>query len=148
MKTPSFLLLSLGLIVSVAYAGDNTSPQTSTPLPLLHGIKCMDPDQVRGWTAVDNKNLLIDAGRYKYRVEFNQSCNSIRFGNALGFRGDPVTGRVCGTFGDSVVTRDYPCHIDHMQLISKEQYKQEIKDYQDARKARKAAKNAEAAKAP
>ena len=57
--------------------------------------------------------------------------------HTLVFRGDPVTGRVCGTLGDAIVTRDYPCTIRSLELLDKEQYKALVKEYEERRKGKR-----------
>jgi len=131
MKIPAFaLVLALGLATS-ASAG---SPDT----PILRGSQCLDPDFARGWVELDDRTILVDAGRHKYRIEVGGACTSLSFSSVLVFRGDPVSGRVCGNLGDAILTRDYPCKIERMQLISKAEYKQAIDDRAAERKRRKA----------
>ena len=48
-------------------------------------------------------------------------------------------GRVCGGLGDAVITRDYHCRIERMDLLNKQQYQQAVDDREAARKAREAA---------
>jgi hypothetical protein len=78
----------------------------------------------RSWIELDNRTILVDAGRRKYRMEISPACSALGFSPFLGFKGDPVSGRVCGIIGDSIVTRDYTCRIDRMELIDKAQFKQ------------------------
>ena len=82
----------------------------------------------------------MDAGRYKYRMKVAPACTALSYSNFVGFRGDPITGRVCGGFRDAVLTRDYPCKIEGMQRLSKEEYEAMLKADKEARKARKAEK--------
>lgn len=137
MKIPAFTsVLTLGLAAS-ASAGSPDSP-------ILRGSECLDPDFARGWVELDDRTLLVDAGRNKYRIEVGGACTSLSFTPLLAFRGDPVSGRVCGSIGDAILTRDYPCRIERMQLISKAQYKQAIDDRAAERKRRKAERKSKA----
>ena len=131
MKIPAFTsVLALGLAMS-ASAGSPDSP-------ILRGSQCLDPDFARSWVELDDRTVLVDAGRNKYRIEVGGACTSLSFTPLLVFRGDPVSGRVCGGLGDAILTRDYPCRIERMQLISKAEYKQAIDDRAAERKRRKA----------
>lgn len=107
---------------------------------VLRGAQCLDPGMARSWIDIDDDTLLVDAGRYKYRIQVSGACSALDWSPVLLFRGDPVTGRVCGSLGDAILTRDYPCTIVDMQLLDKDQYKALVRDYEDARKARRAAR--------
>ncbi len=131
MKIQAFAsLLALGLAAS-ANAG-------TTDAPFLRGAQCLDPNLARSWVELDDRTILVDAGRNKYRIEVSGACTSLSFSQVLVFRGDPVSGRVCGSLGDAILTRDYPCKIERMQLISKAEYKQAMDDRAAERKRRKA----------
>jgi hypothetical protein len=96
--------------------------------PVLRGTQCLDPDFARGWTHWDDRTSLVDAGRKKYRVEFQHRCWGLDWSHVLAFRGDPISGRVCGGAFDAVLTRDVPCPIGRMDLISKEEYQAMLDD--------------------
>lgn len=102
--------------------------------PALRGAQCLDPERARTWVNEDERHLLVDSGRYKYRIEVAPACTALGYSQLIGFRGDPVLGRVCGGLGDAVLTRDYPCRIERMELLSKEQYRQAVKDRRSYRK--------------
>ena len=103
----------------------------------LRGVQCLDPAMARSWIDLDSNTLLVDAGRYKYRMEVSAACTAVDWSHTLVFRGDPVTGRVCGTLGDAIVTRDYPCTIRSLELLDKEQYKALVKEYEERRKGKR-----------
>ena len=65
---------------------------------LLRGSDCLDPAMARSWEDLDDRTLLVDAGRHKYRIELSASCTAIYRSPMLVFRGDPISGRVCATF--------------------------------------------------
>ena len=138
---PMILAFALALALPAAAVAD-VPGGSAAPSPRLQGAQCLDPEQARGWTLVDSDHLLVDAGRYKYRIEVASACTALGYSQVIAFRGDPIGGRVCGSVHDAVVTRDYPCRIDRLELLSKEQYQQALKDYDAARKARKAARAA------
>lgn len=115
--------LASGLALCLA-ALPATLPASST----LRGSECLDPDMARSWIDLDGRTILVDAGRHKYRIEVSPACSALGYSSMLGFKGDPISGRVCGVLGDAVVTREYSCRIEHMELIDKAQYKQALED--------------------
>ncbi len=137
MKIPAFAsVLAMGLATSASAGSADT--------PILRGAQCLDPNFARGWVELDDRTILVDAGRNKYRIEVASACTSLGFSSLLVFRGDPVSGRVCGNLGDAILTRDYPCKIERMQLISKAEYKQAVDDRAAERKRRKAERKSKA----
>jgi hypothetical protein len=133
MRKPLFSAVLL-LVLSPAIA---SSPAPSEPGPrYLRAGECLDPSFARGFTAMDNRHLLIDAGSRHYLVELEASCWNLDFANVIGFRGDPVSQRVCGGFNESIVFRgERPCRIERMSLVTKDEYKAALKDRDAWRKA-------------
>lgn len=145
---------ALPLIIAggLSLGGLAQAANTATPAPVsgykpLPPAQCLDPDRARAWTQLDNGDLMVDAGRDKYRVKVASACTALSYSNILGFRGDPISGRVCGNIRDAVLTRDYPCKIESMQRLSKEEYDAVLKADKEARKARKTSKAKEKAEA-
>ena len=137
MRTPIALVCCLAFSLSLAPAAKAGDTVRAPP---LRGVQCLDPGQARGWINVDDNHILVDAGRHKYRIEVSSACSALGYSQIITFRGDPILGRVCGGFSDAVITRDYPCRIERMDLLSKEQYKQALIDRESYRQARKAAR--------
>jgi hypothetical protein len=137
---PLFLLMLASACAATAAA----SPVDDRPKPpILRGGECLDPDFARGWTAIDDHRLLVDTGRHRYRLEVSRSCWNLRWTSFIGFRGDPMSNRVCGTPFDAVLTSDrIPCRIERLELLSREEYKQALLDYQAERRARRAERKA------
>ena len=157
MRTAAIALTSLALTsVALASLAMPTPPATSAQArdnasaaakyQPLHGSQCLDPTRARGWTHLDDSHILIDAGRDKYWVEFYGTCPGLGFTSNILFRGDPISGRVCGSFTDSVLTHEQPCRIGRMELLSKQQYRRALDDYNANRKARKAERAAKKSK--
>ncbi len=136
------LMIAAGLgLCGLAQASGTATPAAKPVSPrILPVAECLDPQMARSWIQADNGDLLVDAGRYKYRMKVAPACTALSYSNFVGFRGDPITGRVCGGFRDAVLTRDYPCKIEGMQRLSKEEYEAMLKADKEARKARKAEK--------
>jgi len=118
---------AMGLLAagSAAAAAAAAAPgQLSAPgSPYLRGAQCLNPEFARGWVVLDDRHILVDAGRKRYQIEFRGYCWDIAQTPVIGFRGDPISGRVCGGPFDSVLTRDVSCSIQRMDLISREEYK-------------------------
>jgi hypothetical protein len=128
------------LLAALAGCASTPPPQPvadASPRQSLRGVQCLDPAMARSWIDLDSNTLLVDAGRYKYRMEVSAACTAVDWSHTLVFRGDPVTGRVCGTLGDAIVTRDYPCTIRSLELLDKEQYKALVKEYEERRKGKR-----------
>lgn len=113
---------AIGLFASGG-ATASASQQSAPGSPYLRGSQCLDPAFARGWVYLDDRHILVDAGRNRYRIQFGGYCRDIAWTQVIGFRGEPITGRVCGGPFDSVLTRDVPCNIQRMDLISREEYK-------------------------
>lgn len=132
------LAASLGLL---AAGGSAASDQKPPPRSYLRGAQCLDPDFARGWEYLDDRHILVDGGRYRYRIEFSGRCRDIGWTPVIGFRGDPISGRVCGSPFDSVLTRDMPCRIQRMEVVTREEYKaiqaQQARERADRRAARR-----------
>jgi len=134
MRKPLF---SAVLLVALCPALASSSPAPSDPGPrYLRGGECLDPSLARGFTAMDDRHLLIDAGSRHYLVELEASCWNLDFANAIGFKGNPISQRVCGGFNESIVFRgERPCRIERMATLTKDEYKAALKDRDAWRKA-------------
>jgi len=124
-KTLLFTFLGLALIGSLAAVADEGGSE-----PLRPYVACMDPSQVRGWTRIDDDELLVDAGHSRYHVTLDTACPDLDF--ATGIRFDSKVagagGRICGDPGDSVVplastVHATPCSINRIAPVTKTQYK-------------------------
>ena len=117
-------------------------------VPWLHGSDCLEPSSARGFVGLDDRHLLIDAGRNRYLIQVAPACRDLESASAVGFRGDPISGKVCGGIFDAVVIRGKtPCRIERMALLSKEQYKAAVDD-REAWRREQGAKREAAKKKP
>jgi hypothetical protein len=140
---------AISLAIATLAAAGVACASTPRPAPVapvaadgshfLRGRECLEPSMARSWTDLDNDTVLVDAGRYRYRIQVAGACSALRWTQVLAFRGDPVGGRVCGGVGDAILTRDYPCAIRGMQLLDKDEYKALLQQRADARKRKRAA---------
>jgi hypothetical protein len=113
--------LALGLVAGLA-ACAAPGPGAQVRRPLVHGTPdCFDPAFARGYREIEDDVLLVDAGARHYLVEVEPTCWNIDSAVALGFKGDPVTGRVCGRFGDSVSMSNQSCRVMRVESLTREQ---------------------------
>ena len=101
------------------------------------------PSSARGFVGLDDRHLLIDAGRNRYLIQVAPACWDLESASAVGFRGDPISGKVCGGTFDAVVIRGKtPCRIERMELLGKEQYKAAVDDREAWRREQRAKREA------
>ena len=135
MKAPLAFACCLALLAPTLATGAGDSVRS----PNLTGGNCLDTSRIRGWSSIDDNLILVDDGRHKFRIEVAAGCSALAFTHSIGFKGDPISGRVCG-MGDEIITRDYPCNIQRIELLTTAEYKQAKADYLAEKKARKDAK--------
>ena len=102
------------------------SSSISLALPATAGAKsntCLDSSRVRAWVVVDDETLLLDAGSKKYRVSLQQSCFNISTSPTLQFKGDPISGRICGSSLDAIRIPGEQCRISKIEKIDKQTYR-------------------------
>ncbi|MBW8368902.1 MAG: hypothetical protein K0M70_13715 [Arenimonas sp.] len=107
------------LLAATASAGDPATPRVP-----LKPADCLDPSTLRNWHYVDSTELLVDGGRRKYRITLAESCTDLGSAATIGFRGDSLSGRVCGHFGDRVVTPRMACRIERIELVPADAYRE------------------------
>lgn len=110
--------------------GDSRPPPADADVQAALAAKgkpgCLYPQDVRTWHETRDGALFVDAGRRKYRVDLWGECRN-NLGVGLAFRGDSITGRVCGNPGDKVITgavgaRGTECGIRDVRVIDDETY--------------------------
>lgn len=112
------LLIVPALLLATACASDPANPRTGAP----SGPACLDPNAVRTWHNLQGEVIYVDAGRHKYRIDLLENCREIGSSARMGFRGDPITGRVCGRYGDLVVLPNATCRISRVRLVDDATY--------------------------
>jgi len=112
-------LACVALLAAAAHAGDTRGedPRPKPPRNALAGADCLNPSAARSWHYQGGNELLVDAGRRKYRITLWEICTELGQADTLGFRGDAVSGRVCGNAGERVVLKRSSCRIDRIELI-------------------------------
>ena len=143
----SAAVLAAALCAPACAAAPAAPPGSPAATPYLRGSQCLEPAFARGFVGLDDRRLLVDGGRNRYRIEVSQACWNLDFASAIGFRGDPVTGRVCGGVSDAILVRgEPPCRIERMEVLSKEQYQAALRERDEWRRARRAEREAAKAK--
>ena len=95
----------------------------TTPLAAKSGKPtCVDTSRVRNWIVVNDETLLLDVGRKKYRVNLQQSCFNLSISPTLQFKGDPISGRICGSSLDAIRVRGEQCRISKIEEIDKQTF--------------------------
>lgn len=119
-------LACVALFAAAVQAGDTPEPESRAPAPrsALTGADCLNPSAARSWHYLGGNELLVDAGRRKYRITLWEICTELGHGDSLGFRGDAVSGRVCGNAGERVQLKRSSCRIDRVELIDAETYRE------------------------
>ena len=147
MRLPALLAACTVAALSLAAARGPSAAASAPPehhFNPLKGIECLDPDFARSFVPIGDRSLLVDAGHYRYRIDVNGSCWALDTTPIIGFRGDPITHRVCGSPMDAVLVRGgHPCQVANMTLLSKDEYKaalHEREDWLQDRRERKARK--------
>ena len=95
----------------------------TTPLAAQSGKPaCVDTSRVRNWIVVNDETLLLDVGRKKYRVNLQQSCFNLSISPTLQFKGDPISGRICGSSLDAIRVRGEQCRISKIEEIDRQTF--------------------------
>jgi len=130
---PHLLSVALSSAVLAACASTPSSMAATddrTDAPRVLALdECLDPDRARSWALVDSDELLVDAGRHRYHIEFAYACPDVSTAAAVVFRGTGGLGRVCGHPGDAVVASSggrssQPCTIRSIETLTDAQYQQ------------------------
>lgn len=125
------LLLALACLALVAPAAQSNETlggeprANAAPRNALTGANCLNPAAARSWHVVSGNQLLVDAGRRKYRITLRDICTELGQGGTISFRGDAVSGRVCGNAGEQVQLRRSNCRIERLELIDAETFSAE-----------------------
>ena len=107
--TPCFLLMCT-MSLTTPLAAQSVKPA------------CVDTSRVRNWIVVNDETLLLDVGRKKYRVNLQQSCFNLSISPTLQFKGDPISGRICGSSLDAIRVRGEQCRISKIEEIDKQTF--------------------------
>jgi hypothetical protein len=125
MRHLPIALACLVLLAPAARSSDtsNDAPRSNpAPRNALTGADCLNPSAARAWHVASGNQLLVDAGRRKYRITLWEACTELGQSGTISFRGDAVSGRVCGNVGERVQLRRSSCRIDRVELIDAETF--------------------------
>ena len=77
-----------------------------TASPALAVSSCIRQDDVRNWTAINDKNIVLENLRHqKFLMKLIGTCSDFKFHEDLQIRSRGATGLSCVQAGDTVVTR-------------------------------------------
>ena len=114
-------LLLLGACAT-GNSGSADGSQAASPRTARGHSSCFDPRNARGFTPVGDDVLVVDTGANHYRVQLDGTCFGTDFAPAMQFRGDSITGRICGHFGEKVVWTHHECGITDVEWITPEEH--------------------------
>ena len=100
---------------------DTARTSRAAPPPSGH-TGCFDPQLARGYQVIDDDVLLVDAGRNFYRLQLEATCFGTDWAPQLAFVGDPITGRVCGRYGERIVYQSQSCMIERVDWIPPDEH--------------------------
>ena len=122
----------LASLVLVAGCASSPGPADAGPGVVANPVECLDPSWVRGWDYVDDDELLVDAGRRKYRIRLAERCFALGTAPALVFDGDAVNNRVCGHAGETIIVGRDRCRIQSVERLDDATY-ESLRDPNQAR---------------
>ena len=119
-------IVAMGLLgacssTSSGARSDTASAPRAAPPPSGH-TGCFDPALARGYQALDDDVLLVDAGRNFFRVQLEATCFGTDWAPELHFVGDPITGRICGRFGERIIYKSQSCMIERVDWITPDEH--------------------------
>ena len=56
----------------------------------LRGAQCLDPSRARSWITDEEDRVLVDAGRFKYRIQTAHACAALGYSHTITFRGERI----------------------------------------------------------
>jgi hypothetical protein len=125
----------LALALAACASGSNTA---ASDQPAGHRVAtrghagCFDPHAARGFTPIGDDVLLVDTGTNHYRVQLDATCFGADFAPAMQFKGDSITGRICGNFGEKVFWTHHECGIQDVEWITPEEHAALLNPAKDA----------------
>ncbi len=74
--------------------------------PALAASSCIRQDDIRNWTAINDKNIVLENLRHqKFLMKLIGTCSDFKFHEDLQIRSHGAIGLSCVAAGDTVVTR-------------------------------------------
>lgn len=107
-----------GRPIDVAPAAD-AHPPGFAPLPVKD---CLQPHRARAWVYVGNDELLVDAGKRKYRITLAVGCTALAVAQRIDFESGHGTGRMCGMPQDYIRTEAGRCKVRSIEPLPAGQY--------------------------
>lgn len=99
-------------------------PPASTYQPIQPASQCLKPHRARDWAYVADDQIVVDAGRKLYRIEFSYGCPALAYGYSIRFDTGPGVGRICGHIHEAVLVRGARCQISRVTRIDRKTYEE------------------------
>ena len=99
---------------------------------------CMWVRAITDWQALDDRNLIVDAGSNQYHVELAQSCFGLEFETVIAFFDKSADERICGFGMDRIIVdRTLPetCWITAVDALTEDQAEELTRRYEQERAA-------------
>lgn len=138
VKSPLFVLLT-ALAPGFALAATNPAPAAApAPAPAaaaapvdgidataakkLEGNHCLSPSQVRSTVALSDREVLVDGGRFRYRIVTEANCSGLDDTIDVRFRGGAMSTKLCGggDVREAVISKKDVCRVGRIEIIEKE----------------------------
>ena len=118
------LLFAAALMAPVAFGQDEADKPTpkSSYKPLRPMSQCLIPERVRDWAYVNDQEILVNAGRKKYRIRMSYGCSALAFGSFIRFDPGPGIGRMCGNLNEAVIADGTRCHVAAVERIDQDEW--------------------------
>jgi len=137
LQAPLFILLAAALPGLAAAATTKTTPTPApaaattpvatggldaTPAKKLEGNQCLSPAQVRSTVTLSDREVLVDGGRYRYRIITEANCSDLAETIDVRFRGGAMSTKVCGggDVREAVISKKDVCRIGRIEIIEKD----------------------------
>jgi hypothetical protein len=123
------LLIAAALIspVAIGQDADETAKPESSYKPLRPMSQCLIPERVRDWAYINDQEILVNAGRKKYRIRMSYGCPALAFGVFIRFDPGPGIGRMCGNLNEAVIADGTRCHVAAVERIDQDEWDETLK---------------------
>lgn len=129
LRAPVFILVcAITPALALAATPPAPAPAATTidaaPAKKLEGNQCLNPSQVRSTVTLSDREVLVDGGRYRYRIVTEANCSDLEDTIDVRFRGGAMSTRICGggDVREAVISKKDVCRIGRIEMIEKDAY--------------------------